>query len=654
MSQILSHTQSSSQPWLGPDAGEPHPGKIAGESRMFQGMGASSRTPLVPPSTSYPLPHDVRAPQPEQSGCAPPRSPPFTAPRASAHQAPRPPPGFEVPPQPSTSGWVPPGPPPPRSRHDSSASESEASEGESVASVRDSTSARLADLIYEVCPDSRPLFDARAPRCGFEAWFGQPEAAASKQRFRMYPRVAEMQEEVAARSEALACRAKRMTLSRVIPARARAYTLADDAVFASSQPVNSSFAQLAGSRAVGSRRWGSVTFSEMERLERLFQGQLEVTSSSLWLMSGILAMLKRDKFQPSDPTLFNSALSSVSAAVTFSEMERLERLFQGQLEVTSSSLWLMSGILAMLKRDKFQPSNPTLFNSALSSVSAAVTFSEMERLERLFQGQLEVTSSSLWLMSGILAMLKRDKFQPSDPTLFNSALSSVSAAVTFSEMERLERLFQGQLEVTSSSLWLMSGILAMLKRDKFQPSDPTLFNSALSSVSATLSRQARTAAAGSGFIRAQRRESLLAHTSLPVPETQKRSLTVTPGSSSGLFNAEFLSEVVSQVQSSSQISSNLALSRSLRRGRSAPTSSSSPLTGPRLSSFSRGRPYGKRSYSSSRSGGRKRLRVERGRLLLPDPRVSGGGSHPLSGPFPAVVCPSTGGTGERSRGWWRC
>ena len=297
----------------------------------------------------------------------------------------------------------------------------------------------MADLIYEVCPDSRPLFDAKAPRCGFEAWFGQPEAVTSTQRFRLYPRVAEVQEEVTARSEALARCTK--PLSRVIPARARAYALADDAVFASSQPVNSAFAQLAGSRAVGSRCWGSVTFSDMERLERLFQGQLEVTSSSLWLMSGILAMLKRDNFQPSDPTLFNSALSSVSAA---------------------------------------------------------------------------------------------------------------------------------------------------------------------------LSRQARTAAAGSGFLRDKRRESLLAHTSLPVPETQKCSLTVTPGSSSGLFNAELLSEVVSQVQSSSQISSNLALSRSLRRGRSAPSSSSSPLTGPRLSSFSCGRPYGKRSSSSSRSGGRKRFKVGKG------------------------------------------
>ena len=77
---------------------------------------------------------------------------------------------------------------------------------------------------------------------------------ASKQRFRLYPRVAEVREEVAARSEALARRAK--PLSRVIPARACAYDLVDDTVFASSQPVNSAFAQLAGSR-----RWGSVTFS---------------------------------------------------------------------------------------------------------------------------------------------------------------------------------------------------------------------------------------------------------------------------------------------------------------------------------------------------------------------------------------------------------
>ena len=292
----------------------------------------------------------------------------------------------------------------------------------------------------------------RTPRCGFEAWFGQPEAAASKQRFRLYPRVAEVQSEVAARSEALTRCTK--PLSHIIPTRSRCYALADDLLIASSHPVNPSFAQLAGARAAGSRRWGSITYSEMERL------------------------------------------------------------------------------------------------------------------------------------------------------------------------------FQNQLEVTSSSLWLMSGILAMLKRDHFQPSDPTLFNAALSSVSASLSRQARSASAGSVFIRAKRREGLLSHTTLPVPEAQRRSLTVAPGSSTGLFNEDILAEVDAQVQRSSLISSNLAVSRSLSRGRSRP-SSSSPLVDPHSSGPPRGRPYGKRSSSSSRSGGVSALRVVRGRLFLPNLRVSGSRSHPL-------------------------
>ena len=125
MNMFRSQSQSSCQPRLGPDAGESHPGVTAGEShpgvtagesRMFQGEGAPSRTPLVSPSNFTPLPHDFRAPQPAPSGRAPPSSTPYAAPRASAHQAPRPQPPFGAPPQPSTSGWVPPGPPPPRSR----------------------------------------------------------------------------------------------------------------------------------------------------------------------------------------------------------------------------------------------------------------------------------------------------------------------------------------------------------------------------------------------------------------------------------------------------------------------------------------------------------------------------------------------------------
>ena len=402
-------TRLSSQPRLGPDVREPQPGVTAGTRRMFQALGVPDGTSAVPLPATPPVGLGVRAPLVEPSGSAsalPPQSAPGAAPPPSADSTPRPPPpGFEVSPsQPSTSGWVPSGPPPSRSAHYSrTSSESEASDAESDASVRDSASSRLADLIYEVCSDSRPIADTAGPvLCGFEAWFDQPEASASRQSFRLYPRVAEVELEVAVRAEALDRRAK--PLSHILPSRSRRYSVADDPLFTSLLPVNPSFAQLAGTRAVGSKRWGSISFSEMERIERLFRTQLEMTSTSLWLMSGILAMLKRDGFQPSDPTLFNAALSSVSAA---------------------------------------------------------------------------------------------------------------------------------------------------------------------------MSQQARAASSGSTFLRAKRRESLLTHTSIPVPEAQRRSLISAPGSRTGLFDEALLGDVVAQVQRSSLISSNLAVLRSFGRSKSPASSSSS-------------------------------------------------------------------------------
>ena len=257
-------TQLSSQPRLGPDVGDPQPGVTAGTHRTFQALGVPDGTPAVPPNVYHPLGQGVRAPASEQLGSSSAPQPQAALgaalPPSASSAPPPPPPRFgRLPPQPSTSGWVPSGPPPTRSARDSrTSSESEASDAESDASFRDFASSRLADLIYKVCPDSRPVSGAaRPPRCGFEAWFGHPESTASRQRFRLYPRVAEVESEVAARSGALARRSK--PLSHIIPARSRHYAVADDPLFASSHPVNPSFAQLAGARTVGSKCWGSIS-----------------------------------------------------------------------------------------------------------------------------------------------------------------------------------------------------------------------------------------------------------------------------------------------------------------------------------------------------------------------------------------------------------
>ena len=64
MSQFLTQNQSSRQTRLEPDAGESRPDQTAGESRMFQGEGAPSRTPLVPPYAQYHFLDDFEAPRP--------------------------------------------------------------------------------------------------------------------------------------------------------------------------------------------------------------------------------------------------------------------------------------------------------------------------------------------------------------------------------------------------------------------------------------------------------------------------------------------------------------------------------------------------------------------------------------------------------------
>ena len=427
--------QPSSRPSHRPDVGSPQPGVTAGKSRMFQALGETSRKY----EENVRLDQGVRPPRQEYaspSAASQPRAAPGAAPQPSAF----------VPPQPSTSGWVPSGPQPPRSRGSRLSSESEDSETESEFAARESSSSRLAELIYEVCPHSCPLLDdTRPPRCEFEGWFGQPEVSASRPRFRLYPRVGEVESEVTAKASSLARRSK--PLSSVLTMHYTRHAVADLPYYASSLAVNQSFSQLAGAKAVGAKRWGSVSFSEMAKLERLFRAQLEMTSKFLWLMSGILAMLKRDGFQPADPTLFNAALASASA---------------------------------------------------------------------------------------------------------------------------------------------------------------------------TLSQTACSSAAGSTFVRAKRRDSLLAHTEIPVPETQRRALTVSPGSESLLFDEEILGVVMSQVQQSSLISSNLAMSRSLERGRGR--SSSSPLAAPSSAgSFRHVQQRRKRSSSASKFNSRKRSR-------------RGKGSAPSSGP----------------------
>ena len=200
----------------------------------------------------------------------------------------------------------------------------------------------------------------------------------------------------------------------------------------------------------------------------------------------------------------------------------------------------------------------------------------------------------------------------------NKAVSNKRwGSVTFAEMQRLEGVSQASLEACSFLLWMMSGLLSQLKRDSFNSSDPTLFNTAISSVSAALSSQARSAVAVSSFIRSKRRESLLAHATVPVSQVQKCELMVSPGSSAGLFDQGLLVRVASQVKEDAFVSSSMSMVKlaqpgsSGKAGRASSSGPSRSSSGAGPSGYQPSRSFGqssgKCSASPSRGGGSKRF-----------------------------------------------
>ena len=105
-----------------------------------------------------------------------------------------------------------------------------------------------------------------------------------------------------------------------------------------------------------------------------------------------------------------------------------------------------------------------------------------------------------------------------------SIAKTPAGSISFADMERLEKCSRSLLEGNSHALWLMSALLSQLKVYGFSPSDQTVFDKAISSISCTLASQTSLAAAMSDFVVSKHKESLLSHVSLPISASQKREL----------------------------------------------------------------------------------------------------------------------------------
>ena len=128
------------------------------------------------------------------------------------------------------------------------------SDSSSASAAPDSSAALLAEIVYDFCPEARPVSNSTPPpRCGFEAWFDtSPASSSSRLCYRVYPRVDAVESEVADRAAALHRRSK--PLLAILPRKICRYAVADQPLFAAPQPVNPSFSRLAGAAAMGSKR----------------------------------------------------------------------------------------------------------------------------------------------------------------------------------------------------------------------------------------------------------------------------------------------------------------------------------------------------------------------------------------------------------------
>ena len=129
------------------------------------------------------------------------------------------------------------------------------------------------------------------------------------------------------------------------------------------------------------------------------------------------------------------------------------------------------------------------------------------------------------------------------------------ASVSLADLERLDHATRMVLADDSQCFWFLSSLLSQLKEDGYRPSNPSLFDKNISSLSAALAAQTGVAASVSEFITVKQCESYLSHASFTLPESLKRELLVAPAVDSLLFNQSLLSTAIENMKEASLLSS---------------------------------------------------------------------------------------------------
>ena len=196
---------------------------------------------------------------------------------------------------------------------------------------------------------------------------------------------------------------------------------------------------------------------------------------------------------------------------------------------------------------------------------------------------------------------------PSLMSMFECLLCpSLQLGISLREAALMESSSRFHSEALSHLLWLLSGVLAFAHLQGFSPSDASLFNTLVTSLSKCLAHQASLTASMTAFLGLKRQQFYLSHLPAYFSEANKRSMLAAPlVCADSLFAESDIARLLVDTQTSSSLRSQQALVDAASCGSGVRRRRSSPAPSPSRSSARR-----RRCESGSPSRPAKRVRFD--------------------------------------------
>ena len=257
------------------------------------------------------------------------------------------------------------------------------------------------------------------------------------------------------------------------------------------------------------------------------------------------------------------------------------------------------------------PHSPPIFLSWFERVRMALAEADSRLASFLSSGCSDFSFlppwNSAYAVKGEFASGQAVPVNPSLLALYDRQLKpSYHVGLMVCEAAGLESFLRAQSEALSHAMWVLSGLLGFVSLQNFAPSDVTLFNTLVTSLSKSLAHQASLSASHTAFLVLKWRHFYLSHLPSYFSDSNKRSMLSAPAVCADFLFAEAdVSRLLADTQTASSLKSQQALVDVVSRSAGSRSRCMSPRRSPGLQS-----PGRRRRDSGSPARVQKRVRFD--------------------------------------------